>query len=174
MSIGDALAVSWMERGGITDIDFAINHPAGILGKKLTLKVSDLMVPITKIKPLNIKSTLLEILNIITLDGLGFAWVEDIKTKGKIIGIITDGDLRRTLRKYSLEKWENLKAMDFMTISPLTISLKTLATDALKKMESNPKKRISVLPVTEMEGNNEIVKGFINLHNIVETGIKSE
>ena len=82
------------------------------------------MIPISKIKPLNINSSLLEILNIITLDGLGFAWVEDIKTKGKITGIITDGDLRRTLRKYSLEKWENLKAMDFMTISPLTISLK--------------------------------------------------
>ena len=82
MSIGDALAVEWMSRNNFSPNDFAINHPAGNLGKRLTLTVRDLMISIDKIKPLNLDSSLLEVLNFITADGLGFAWVQDIKKDG--------------------------------------------------------------------------------------------
>ena len=68
MSIGDALAVEWMLRNNFSPNDFVINHP-GNLGKKLTLTVRDLMIPINQIKPLNINSSLLDILNLITSDG---------------------------------------------------------------------------------------------------------
>lgn len=169
MSIGDALAVEWMLRNDFSPNDFAINHPAGNLGKKLTLTVRDLMIPINQIKPLNINSSLLDILNLITSDGLGFAWVENTKKNGDMIGIITDGDLRRTLAQQPLNKWDSLYAKDFITFSPLSVSSDCLAIDALKLMEKNPKKRVSMLPVSD---SNKIC-GFVNLHSLVNAGIKN-
>ena len=168
MSIGDALAVEWMSRNNFSNNDFAINHPAGNLGKRLTLTVRDLMLPINKIKPLNLESSLLEVLNLITSEGLGFAWVQNVKKNGDLIGIITDGDLRRTLAKHALNKWDELKAKDFVTFSPMFVSSNTLAIDALKKMENNPKKRVSMLPVID----NKKIIGFVNLHSLVSAGIK--
>lgn len=168
MSIGDALAVEWMSRNNFSPNDFAINHPAGNLGKRLTLTVRDLMISIDKIKPLNLDSSLLEVLNFITADGLGFAWVQDIKKDGDLIGIITDGDLRRTLANKPLNKWDELKAKEFVTFSPMFVSSNTLAIDALKQMEENPKKRVSMLPVID----NKKIIGFVNLHSLVSAGIK--
>ena len=169
MSIGDALAVQWMSRNDFSTNDFAINHPAGNLGKKLTLTVNDLMIPINKIKPLNLKSSLLEVLKVITYDGLGFAWVQDNTKDGKFLGIITDGDLRRTLSNKPLKNWDELYAKDFVTFSPLFISSNSLAIDALKKMENNPKKRVSMLPVMDKDK----IIGFVNLHSLVSAGIKN-
>ncbi len=169
MSIGDALAVEWMLRNNFSSNDFAINHPAGKLGKRLTLTVRDLMIPIHKIKPLNMNSPLLEILNLITSDGLGFAWVQDLEKQGDMIGIITDGDLRRTLAKQPLSKWDQLYAKHFITFSPLSVTSDCLAIEALKLMERNTKKRVSMLPVVDTKK----IVGFVNIHNLVNAGIKN-
>ncbi len=170
MSIGDALAVEWMYRNNFSPNDFAINHPAGNLGKRLTLTVKDLMIPIHKIKPLNVNSSLLEILNLITSDGLGFAWVQNTEKFGEMIGIITDGDLRRTLAKQPLNRWDQLYAKDFITFSPLSVTSDCLAIDALKLMEKNPKKRVSMLPVIDTNK----ISGFVNIHTLVNAGIKND
>ena len=99
MSIGDALAVVWMERCKISQSDFAINHPSGSLGKKITIVVENLMIPIKDIPGLSPSYSLLDLITSMTKDGIGCAWIEDQEEKGKIIGLVTDGDLRRALEK---------------------------------------------------------------------------
>ena len=78
MAIGDALASVWMERKGISNADFALNHPSGLLGKKLTLTVEDLMVPVTKLVPLDLDTHLEEIIGIISNNGMGCAYVRNL------------------------------------------------------------------------------------------------
>ena len=125
MAIGDALASVWMERKGISNADFALNHPSGLLGKKLTLKVEDLMVPIKKLQPLDKDTNLEKIIGIISNNGMGCAYVRNLDEKNKIAGLITDGDLRRAL-KISPQDWVKLKANQIMTKNPLTLILRFL------------------------------------------------
>ena len=169
MAIGDALASVWMERKGISDADFALNHPSGLLGKKLTLTVEDLMVPIKKLQPLDIDTNLEKIIGIISNNGMGCAYVRSLDNKNTIAGLITDGDLRRALKTSMPKDWVKLKANQIMTNTPLTIEPNTLAINALHLME-NEKKSINVLPVVENLGN-EIV-GIIRLHDIIQSGLK--
>ena len=81
MAIGDALASVWMERKGISDEDFAINHPAGLLGKKLTLKVKDLMIPLENLEALELDTNFEKIIGIITNNGFGCSYVKSKKTQ---------------------------------------------------------------------------------------------
>ena len=99
MAIGDALATVWMEKNKVSTEEFAKNHPAGQLGKKLTLTISDLMVPINKIEPILIDASLEEIIINISSGGIGITWVQGFKEDKRIIGVITDGDLRRGLKQ---------------------------------------------------------------------------
>ena len=121
MALGDALATSWVERKGVSSHDFAINHPAGKLGKKLTLTVADLMIPSDKCTSLTKSSNLKEIINTLTKDGIGCGWVRDLSNDENLIGIITDGDLRRGLEKSPSNLWENIIASDLMTKDPIII-----------------------------------------------------
>ena len=169
MAIGDALASVWMERKGVSDEDFALNHPSGSLGKKLTLTVKDLMVPINELRPLNLNTSLEEIIGIITNNGIGCAYVKKKDNKNKMIGLITDGDLRRALKNNKPETWSQLNSGNIMTKNPLIIEPQILAIEALNYME-NQHKSINVLPV--INKSREEIVGILRLHDIVKSGLK--
>ena len=171
MAIGDALASVWMERKGISHKDFAINHPSGLLGKKLTLKVSDLMIPTSSIKSINLEASLEKIIGIITYNGMGCTYVTNNEDHENLEGLITDGDLRRALKTFDNNSWSNLKARQIMTTNPVTISSKELAIDALKIMERKHNS-ISVLPVINKSNGVTKVIGIIRLHDIIKAGLK--
>ena len=168
MAIGDALAAVWMERRGISQADFALNHPAGSLGKQLTLTAADLMVPVTKLHPLQLQTPLPEVIGGLTQDGIGSGWVEDPLRPGLMVGLLTDGDLRRALRDHSAETWTNLTAADLMTSDPITVGGDLLVVKALERMEHNQRKPISVLPVVAAD---KRLLGLLRLHDLVQAGL---
>ena len=168
MAIGDALAAVWMEKRGISPADFAINHPAGSLGKQLTMTVADLMVPVSNLQPITPDTPLPEVISRLTQGAIGSSWVEDPPTSRRLVGLITDGDLRRALRDHGPEHWPNLCASDLMTSDPITVSIDALAVDAIKRMEHNRRKPISVLPVVDQQN---LLLGLLRLHDLVQTGL---
>ena len=172
MAIGDALAAVWMERRGISSADFAQNHPAGSLGKQLTLTAAELMVPAQKLHPLTLETPLSEVISVLTGDGIGSAWVKDPKTEGRLLGLITDGDLRRALRNHNANLWASLTASDLMTSDPITVEGDLLAVDALKQMEHNRRKPISVLPVVSAPTEGSQLLGFLRMHDLVQAGLR--
>ncbi len=170
MAIGDALASVIMERNAISTEDFAINHPAGSLGKKLTLKVSDLLIKYRITSGLEINANIQNVISKITKDGMGVTWIyENGKSKTQLKGIITDGDIRRAFKDLPAENWKKLSAQDLMTEDPITIFSEELAIDALMKMELNKKKPITVMPVLNKKDNSFI--GLIRLHDLIQAGI---
>ena len=159
MVMGDALAICLMEASGFKPEDFAKYHPGGALGKKLFLRVADLAL--MNEKPLVKESaTIKEVLVEITAKRLGTAAVVDVK--GKITGIITDGDVRRMLEKQ--DSFINLTAMDIMGKNPKTIDAVELAINALEKMRQN---NISQLLVV----NEDVYAGVVHLHDLIREGI---
>jgi arabinose-5-phosphate isomerase len=167
MAIGDALAAVWMERRGISPADFAINHPAGSLGKQLTMTVADLMVPRVQLVALQRDTPLPEVISRLTTGAIGSGWVEDPTTPDRLIGLITDGDLRRALRDHKSEEWATLKVSDLMTTDPITTTPNLLAVEAIKAMEHNRRKAISVLPVVDA---NQKLQGLLRLHDCSRQG----
>ena len=168
MAIGDALAAVWMERRGISQADFALNHPAGALGKKLTMSVGDLMLPASKLSPLSAFASLSEVISSLTQGAIGSGWVEDSSQPGRLLGLITDGDLRRAMRDHDPEAWSVLTAKDLMTVDPITVSSDLLAVEAIQRMEHNRRKPISVLPVVDEQNS---LLGLLRLHDLVQAGI---
>jgi arabinose-5-phosphate isomerase len=168
MAIGDALAAVWMERRGISPQDFALNHPAGSLGKQLTLTAADLMVGTATLRPLETATPLAEVIAHLTADGVGACWVAREGQTNQLGGLITDGDLRRALQSHPPTEWSLLTASDLMTVDPITVSGDTLAINALEEMESNRRKPISVLPVV---GDDRRMLGLLRLHNLVQAGL---
>jgi len=168
MAIGDALAAVWMERRGISPEDFALNHPAGALGKQLTLTAADLMVPVSRFSPLPASASLPEVIAHLTADGVGACWVARDDNPDQIHGLITDGDLRRALQSHGAAQWSMLKAADLMTADPITVQIGTLAIEAIERMERNRRKAISVLPVVDPE---QRMQGLLRLHDLVQAGL---
>jgi arabinose-5-phosphate isomerase len=168
MAIGDALAAVWMERRGVSPEDFALNHPAGSLGKKLTLTAADLMVPLQQLVPLAAEAGLPEVITHLTANGVGACWLADPEDPGRILGLITDGDLRRALQKRGPVEWNQLTATDLMTADPITVPEDTLAIEAINLMEHNPRKPIAVLPVVDAH---ERMLGLLRLHDLVQAGL---
>ncbi len=162
LSIGDALAMTLMRSKGLTMEQFAENHPAGRLGKRLTLKVRDLMHESPDVTP---ESGWLEVVKALSKYALGA--VNVVGADGSLIGIITDGDLRRSLEKTPSDKFNELTASDLMTGSPVTAGPEMLAFDALKLMEERSS-QISVLPVVDQNGR---AAGLVRLHDIVKSGL---
>lgn len=156
--IGDALAVCLLECKGFTAKDFARFHPGGALGKKLYLKVNDVYKNNLKpsVKPgAGIKEVILEI--------SGSRMGATAVTEGnKLLGIITDGDLRRMIEKFGLK--ENISAKDIMTKNPKSISSDTMAADAFLLMKQH---NITQLVVCDK---NKYL-GFIHLHDLLKEGI---
>jgi len=169
MAIGDALAAVWMQRPGITQADFAVNHPAGSLGRQLTLSVADLMVPINAWPPLQPDSALADVVEKLTGTLAGATWVCQPEQPSCLLGLITDGDLRRALRTHAPQGWAAIQAADLMTTDPITAAPDQLAAAALELMERNRRQPISVLPVQEASG--ELV-GLLRLHDLVQAGLR--
>ena len=156
--IGDAIAATLVKIKGFTSNDFAKFHPGGSLGKKLYLKVNDLID--SAIKPMvstddDIKDVIIEISNKM----LG---ITPVFSKDTIVGVITDGDLRRTL--LNNQEISKLKAKDIMSTNPQVIDSETLASEALEKMKKN---KISQLIVT----NNNSYFGVIHIQSLIKEGI---
>lgn len=162
LSIGDAIAMTLMESKSLTEEDFAENHPAGRLGKRLTLRVNDLMHPSPNVAP---DAGWLEVVKAISGAALGAVNVVD--AGGTLVGIVTDGDLRRTIEKTPSQDLDGLSAERMMTPSPITASSEMLAFEALRLMEDRPS-QISVLPVVENGGR---CVGLVRLHDIVKAGL---
>ena len=162
LAIGDALAMTLMQAKNLTEKDFAENHPAGRLGKRLTLKVADLMHESPNIAP---SASWLEIVSTISKYALGAVNVVD--ENEQLIGIITDGDLRRAVEKNAPEDFARLSCEAMMTKNPTVAAPEILAFDALKLMENRPR-QISVLPVVDANGK---CCGLIRLHDIVRSGL---
>ncbi len=156
--MGDALAVSLMRCRGFSADDFAKFHPGGALGKQLYLRVRDLYINNEK-PEVSPEDSLAQVIIEMTKKRLGAAVVTD---NGHIVGIITDGDLRRMLLKHP--DIEHVRACDIMTPEPKTIDADDLVADALHKMRHNS---ITQLPVLN-EGR---YVGVIHLHDILKEGV---
>ena len=165
LAIGDALAMTVMKVKGLTSDDFAVNHPAGQLGKRLTLRVADLMHRDGENPTIATGSSWVEVVRAISKGGLGAVSV--VNADGRLAGIITDGDLRRAIEQTSHESLAKLTCDDFMTRKPVVASPDLLAFDALRLMEDRPS-QISVLPV--VDGDARCV-GLIRVHDIVRSGL---
>lgn len=157
--MGDALAVCLMELKGFESDDFAKFHPGGMLGKKLYLRVSDLYADNEKPKVLA-EQSLKEVIVEMTAKRLGMTAVVD--GENTLLGIITDGDLRRMLEKSVAI--DTIKAGDIMTANPKTIGPDDLAVDALDVLRRN---EISQLAVIE---HNKYL-GIIHLHDLIREGL---
>jgi len=158
MVMGDALAVCLLNLKGFSSKDFAKYHPGGSLGKKLYLRVGDItsqnMIP--QVSPdTDVANAIIEI----SEKMLG---VTAVVENDKIIGIITDGDIRRMLKDH--QEIKGLKAKDIMSANPKTIEQDTLAVEALDVLEKN---QISQLLAVE----NGKYAGVVHLHNLIREGI---
>ncbi|MBP5442044.1 MAG: KpsF/GutQ family sugar-phosphate isomerase [Treponema sp.] len=157
---GDALAVVASAVYGFKDVDFGRLHPAGSLGKKLLVRVSDLMAKKEKNAIVSNKVFLRDAIIELGQKGLGIVSVVD--DRNSLLGVVTDGDLRRLLLK-GVDVYK-IHIEDVMTKNPITIQTEKLAVDALKLLKT---KNISSMPVLE----NKTIVGTIRLQDIVGEGI---
>jgi arabinose-5-phosphate isomerase len=161
LAMGDALAVAMLQARGFTEQDFALSHPGGSLGRRLLLRVSDIMhtgeaIPVVP-KSATLKQALLEITN----KGLGMTAITD--THSKLLGIFTDGDLRRTLDTQA--DIQTAMITEHMTTNCVTIQAEQIASDALTLMDE---KKINALIVTDINGQ---IQGALNMHDLLRAGI---
>jgi arabinose-5-phosphate isomerase len=159
MVLGDALAVALMEERGFGTEDFARFHPGGTLGKRLYLRVQELYTHNEQPR-VSVTTSLRDVIIEITSRRLGATAVTD--EAGKLLGIITDGDLRRMLEKSGMK--ETTTAGDIMTKSPKTIEADALAVEALDLMRTHDITRLVVTHGTQY-------LGFIDLNNLIREGI---
>tara|TARA_A100001011_G_scaffold93558_1_gene98504 strand:+ start:1667 stop:2632 length:966 start_codon:yes stop_codon:yes gene_type:complete len=158
--IGDALAVTLVKIKGFTKNDFAKFHPGGNLGKKLILKVKDL-VESSSIPSNKTNDSINEVIIEISEKMLG---ITAVLNKEKIVGVITDGDLRRTLLNH--KEIKNLTARDIMSVNPQIIDHESLAVEALELMR---KHKISQLVTTK----NDKYHGILHIQSLIKEGIAS-
>jgi arabinose-5-phosphate isomerase len=159
--LGDALAIALLKKKDFTKDEFAMLHPGGVLGKKLLLRVNDLMIRNSGIPIVKENTPFKDIIFEISSKRLGCACVVD--AKGKLKGIITDGDLRRLF--HNREKFSDVTAKDIMNKNPKTINEKMLGETALELME---KYAITQLVITNK---NKIPIGVVHLHDLVKAGL---
>ena len=164
LAIGDALALSVMEAKGVTREAFAANHPSGRLGRRLTLRVQDVMHPEGDLPSVGRDTPLLGVVAAITERGLGAVNIVD--ADGTLLGVVTDGDVRRTLQRTSPEELGSLRAEQVMTADPVVIDPDAMAYEALRLMENRPS-QIAVLPVVE----DRRCVGLVRLHDLVRIGL---
>jgi len=162
MAMGDALAVALLMKRGLKEEDFAFFHPGGSIGKKLLIKVKDLMHTGDAIPKVFLETPMPKTVMEMSSKRLGHTLVLD--TNGKVVGVVTDGDLRRGIEKWGGKLFE-MTAGEVMTKSPRTVSEEELAAKALSIMESYS---ITALVVPDKNGK---VVGIIHLHDILRQGI---
>jgi len=164
LAMGDALAVALLSERKFTPEDFALFHPGGSLGRKLLLTVENIMHSGEDNPIVSLDKTVKEALFIMTAKGLGVTSVVD--DKQRLVGIVTDGDIRRGLEQGHgfLDK----PVTDLMTKTPRTITADKLAAQALNIMEKNKPRPITVLPVVDAE---QRAIGIIHLTDLLRQGV---
>lgn len=161
LAMGDALAVCLMEKKGFTKEDFLMYHPSGKLGKGLTYKVRDLMITGDKMPVVSDDETFTDVINTISEYKLGMAMVVD--SDRKLSGVLTDGDIRRTIIKY--HDISTLRIKDVMTSNPKRITSDAYAASALNLME-----KFSITALAVVDENNVPV-GVIHVHDLLRAGV---
>ncbi len=162
LAMGDALAVALLNKRGFREEDFAFFHPEGSLGKKLLIKVGDLMHSGKGLPVVSPDAPMANAVLAISSGRLGVTIVAD--NNGRILGIVTDGDLRRGIEKWG-KAFFDMKAGEVMTKNPKSIGENELAAKALSIMENLS---ITSLVVPDEQGR---AKGMIHLHDILKQGI---
>lgn len=162
LAMGDALAVALLEMRGFSEEDFALLHPGGTIGKKLLLRVEDLMHTGEELPVVSMHTQMKDVILEISSKRLGITTVVD--DKERLQGVITDGDLRRILERHGKSFFE-LRAGEVMTKNPKTIDRDALAAKALQRMELYS---ITALVVYDKSGRPE---GIIHLHDLLKAGI---
>jgi len=165
-SICDAICVSLSQLNKMSQADFASNHPAGALGKRLNIRLRDLIFHMSA--QLKVKSDLAwpELIQAIDAGKAGTLCV--VNDKDELLGIITDGDIRRAIRNNKEQNLYNLVAQQVMTENPISMSEMEFAYDALTIME-NRKSEISSIVISDEKNQ---YKGLVRLHDILKTGLK--
>ncbi|MCB2189688.1 MAG: KpsF/GutQ family sugar-phosphate isomerase [Deltaproteobacteria bacterium] len=162
LAMGDALAVVLMEKRAFKAEDFRHHHPGGNLGQRLSLTVDEVMPPLEEVPSVRPSASAEEAIRAIDAGGLGTVL---ITSRGRLLGIFTDGDLRRAV--VSGRPLGQTPVKELMTANPLTIPSGTLAADALHLMEE---KLITALPVLDRQGR---LKGLVHLHDVLGRGTVS-
>lgn len=165
LALADALAMSVMNVKGTTADGFARNHPSGRLGRRLLLKVKDLMRHGDDNPIVVADAPWLDVIAELSRTALGGVSVLDHNYV--LVGVVTDGDLRRTVQQTPSSGLDALRACDLMTASPITVRADMPAYEALRLMEDRPS-QISVLPVLD---DTESCVGMLRLHDLVRSGI---
>ncbi len=161
--VGDSLAAAISEIREFKPENFALFHPAGQLGRRLLLNVEDFLPHDSGVPVVNVNASMKEMLEVESGPNLGAVMVAD--DAGKLIGIVTDGDLRRAVMK-----WGNVldrRIIDLMTANPIKIERGSKAIHALELMENRPS-QISVLPVVDMDGR---PTGLLRIHDLLKAGL---
>ena len=156
--IGDALAICLLRLRGFSDRDFARYHPGGTLGKRLYLRVGDIAAQ-NQIPQVRMDTPVKDAIVEISEKMLGVTAVMD---EDRIVGVITDGDIRRMLNKY--DNISGLQARDIMTSNPKTIDVEVLAIKALRKMQEN-----DISQLLALDGDQ--YRGVVHIHNLMKEGI---
>ena len=164
LAYGDAIALALLQKRNFTASQFAVFHPGGSLGRKLLLTVGNIMHKGDENPLVSADTTVQEALFVITDKGLGAVSVVD--EKGKMLGVLTDGDIRRGLSK-GVDFLQRSVA-DLMTKAPKYITADKLAAQALHLMESNQPKPITVLPVVDED---MVVVGLLHMTDLVRQGV---
>ena len=159
--MGDALAVALLEAKGFNEADFALSHPGGSLGRRLLLTVSDVMHQGETLPLVNRDTALLDALMVISQKGLGMTAV--VNEQQQLLGIFTDGDLRRAIDQHVDLHSANIG--ELMIQNPVTVPSEMLAVDALRLMKQ---RRINGLMVVD---EHQYVKGALNMQDMLRAGV---
>lgn len=161
LAMGDALAVCLLEKRGFSEEDFLIFHPSGSLGKGFLYSVDELMIKGENLPLTSEDELFTDVIELISEKKLGVAILTD--NNGIMTGVLTDGDIRRTLIKYP--NITNLKAKEVMTVNPKTVLPQDLAAKALNLME---KYSITALAITD---ENKKPVGILHIHDLLRAGV---
>jgi arabinose-5-phosphate isomerase len=161
LAMGDALAVALLESRGFSAADFARSHPGGRLGRRLLLHVGDIMHCDAQVPKVREHAALKDALLEMTRTGMGLTAIVD--AADKLLGVYTDGDLRRTLDSGVDVRKATIRAV--MTVGGISITPHMLAVDALAQMQTH---KITCLPVTDEQ---RILKGILHMHDLLRAGV---
>lgn len=161
LAMGDALAVCLLEKRGFSEEDFLVFHPGGALGKGFLFSVAELMIKEDKLPLAHEDALFTDVIELISEKKLGLAIITD--KDGIMTGVLTDGDIRRTLIKH--HQVQNLKVKEVMTVNPKTILPQELAAKALHLME---KYSITALAITNEERK---PVGVLHIHDLLKAGV---
>lgn len=163
LALGDAMAVLYENVAGVSKEQFAVFHPAGLLGKSLTLTIAKLMIPASDCPQVSEEATLQDAIMAMTNKPVGMC---AIVTSGAIKGILVEGDIRRAFAKSADAIQRPIS--EFMNSNPISLSPEILAFEALKIMES-PERQLNVLPITS----GGKFEGVLRLHDLFTAGFHS-